>query len=80
MSSVTLCCIPHLQTILQMLICRSCPQVWLLIAMSMVAISCFTMLLVWAEGHVYNRRVNDANAHTVLWVIKSVTQESKSTM
>lgn len=55
--------------------CR--PQVWLLTAMSMLAISCATIVLVKAEGHVLGRAVNKVYSHTILWVIKSVTQESE---
>ncbi|XP_063840053.1 glutamate receptor ionotropic, kainate glr-3-like isoform X2 [Scylla paramamosain] len=51
-------------------------EVWLLTAMSILAISCATIVLVKAEGHVFGRVVKNAYSHTILWVLKSVTQES----
>ena len=50
---------------------------WLLTAMSMLAISCATIVLVKAEGRVLGRAVDKVYSHTILWVIKSVTQESE---
>ncbi|XP_063840054.1 glutamate receptor ionotropic, delta-2-like isoform X1 [Scylla paramamosain] len=51
-------------------------EVWLLTAMSMLAISCATIVLVKAEGRVFGRVVKNVYSHTILWVLKSVTQES----
>ena len=45
--------------------------------MSMLAISCATIVLVKAEGRVLGRAVDKVYSHTILWVIKSVTQESE---
>ena len=56
---------------------RCPPQVWLLTAMSMVAISCATIVLVWAEGRVFGRAVRNIYSHTIMWVLKSLTQESE---
>lgn len=53
-------------------------QVWLLTALSMVAISCATVVLVWAEGRVFGGRDKNIIPQTVMWVLKAFTQESES--
>ncbi|MPC24166.1 Glutamate receptor 2 [Portunus trituberculatus] len=60
---------------LEVLRWRCRPQVWLLTAMSMLAISCATIVLMKIEGRVFGHVVKNLYWHTILWVIKSFAQE-----
>ncbi|XP_063840049.1 glutamate receptor ionotropic, delta-1-like [Scylla paramamosain] len=50
-------------------------EVWLLTMLSIVGISCATMLVVWAQGRIFGRSVRDTVSQTLMWVLKALTQE-----
>ncbi|MPC33531.1 Glutamate receptor ionotropic, delta-1 [Portunus trituberculatus] len=52
-------------------------QVWLLTALSVAAISSATILLVRAESRVFGRTIKNITSHSMLWVVKALTQEGK---
>ncbi|XP_045118446.1 glutamate receptor ionotropic, kainate 3-like [Portunus trituberculatus] len=53
-------------------------EVWLLTMLSIVGISCSTVFVVWAQGHIFGRAVRDAVGKTLVWVVKALTQEASS--
>lgn len=53
-------------------------QVWLLTMLSMAAISCASIMFVRSEGKIFGHSVRKVKSHTLLWVLKALTQESKS--
>ncbi|KAK8404105.1 hypothetical protein O3P69_000278 [Scylla paramamosain] len=52
-------------------------EVWLLTMLSIVGISCATMLVVWAQGRIFGRSVRDTVSQTLMWVLKALTQEGR---
>lgn len=52
-------------------------QVWLLTAISMVAIICATILLVWCEGRLFSSSEKNYVSKIILWAVKALTQESE---
>lgn len=46
--------------------------------LSIVAISCAVMLLVWIEGRIFGCPVRNLYSQTILWVLKALTQEGRS--
>ncbi|XP_063840774.1 glutamate receptor U1-like [Scylla paramamosain] len=52
-------------------------EVWLLMALSMAAMSSATILLVLAESRLFGCVIKNITSHTMLWVLKALTQEGE---